>query len=66
MKFKINTLELKKGLDIVNHAVASITTTPILENILVKVNFDNVVLTSNNLETAIEYSLKENVEILSE
>lgn len=66
MKFKINTLELKKWLDIVNHAVASITTTPILENILLKVNFDNVVLTSNNLETAIEYTLKDNIDIISE
>ncbi len=66
MKFKIKTLELKKWLDIVNHAVASITTTPILENIMLKVNFDNVVLTSNNLETAIEYSLKDNIEITSE
>lgn len=66
MKFKIKTSELKKWLDIVNHATASITTTPILENILVKVNFDHVVLTSNNLETAIEYSLRDDIEIISE
>jgi len=66
MKFKIKKNELMKGLEIVNHAVASISTTPILENILIKVNFDNIVLTSNNLETAIEYTLKEDVEVLSE
>jgi DNA polymerase-3 subunit beta len=66
MKFKIKKDELMKGLEIVNHAVASISTTPILENILIKVNFDNIVLTSNNLETAIEYTLKEDVEVLSE
>jgi len=66
MKFKIKTSELKKGLDIVNHATASITTTPILENILIRVNFDNVVLTSNNLETAIEYTLKDDINISSE
>jgi len=66
MKFKVKVSELKKGLDIVNHAVSSITTTPILENILIKVNYDHVVLTSNNLETAIEYTLKENIEIISE
>ena len=66
MKFKIKTSELKKGLDVVNHATASITTTPILENILIKVNFDNVVLTSNNLETAIEYTLKDEIEVISE
>jgi len=66
MKFKVKVSELKKGLDIVNHAVSSITTTPILENILIRVNFDHVILTSNNLETAIEYILKDNIEIISE
>jgi len=66
MKFKVKTSELKKWLDIVNHATASITTTPILENILIKVNFDNVVLISNNLETAIEYIIKEELNIISE
>jgi len=66
MKFRIHTEVLKKGLDIVNHATASITTTPILENILLKVNFNNIVLTSNNLEMAIEYVISENLEIETE
>ncbi|MFK7779696.1 MAG: DNA polymerase III subunit beta [Candidatus Gracilibacteria bacterium] len=66
MKFKIQTEILKKGLDIVNHATASITTTPILENILLKVNFNNIVLTSNNLEMAIEYVISDNIKIESE
>lgn len=66
MKFTIATDALKKGLDIVNHATASITTTPILENILLKVNFNNIVLTSNNLEMAIEYVIAEGVVIESE
>lgn len=66
MKFKVKTTELKRWLDIVNHATASITTTPILENILIRVNFWSVVLTSNNLETAIEYNLKDDIEIFSE
>jgi len=66
MKFKVKTSELKKWLDIVNHATASVTTTPILENILIKVNFDNVVLISNNLETAIEYTIKDELKIISE
>ena len=66
MQFKVKVAELKKWLDIVNHAVSNITTTPILENILIRVNFDHVVLTSNNLETAIEYSIKDNIEIISE
>lgn len=66
MKFKINTETLKKWLDIVNHATASITTTPILENILLKVNFNSIVLTSNNLEMAIEYVISEDIKIDSE
>lgn len=66
MKFTIQTDILKKGLEIVNHATASITTTPILENILIKVNFKNIVLTSNNLEMAIEYIISEWINISSE
>jgi len=66
MKFNIKTQVLKKGLDIVNHATASVTTTPILENILIKVNYNNIVLTSNNLEMAIEYVISEDLEIISE
>jgi len=66
MKFTIKTEVLKKGLDIVNHATASITTTPILENILIKVNYNNIILTSNNLEMAIEYVISEDIEIISE
>ena len=66
MKFKIQTEVLKKWLDVVNHATASITTTPILENILLKVNFNNIVLTSNNLEMAIEYIINDNIQIETE
>jgi len=66
MKFTIHTSELKKWLDIVNHATASITTTPILENILIKVNFNNIILTSNNLEMAIEYMISNDIHIESE
>lgn len=66
MKFKIQTEVLRKWLEIVNHATASITTTPILENILLKVNFKNIVLTANNLEMAIEYVITDNLKIDSE
>lgn len=66
MKFTIKTDILKKWLEVVNHATASITTTPILENILIKVNYNNIVLTSNNLEMAIEYVISENIDIISE
>lgn len=66
MKFSIATEKFKKWLEIVNHATASISTTPILENILIKVNFNNIVLTSNNLEMAIEYNISEDLKIDSE
>lgn len=66
MKFVIKTDSLKKWLSIVNHATATITTTPILENILLKVNYNSLVLTSNNLEMAIEYIISEDIEIASE
>lgn len=66
MKFKISNSSFKAWLDIVNHASVSITTTPILENILIKVNFNNIVLISNNLELAIEYVINDDVEIISE
>ncbi|NVP17796.1 DNA polymerase III subunit beta [Candidatus Gracilibacteria bacterium] len=66
MKFTISTQSLKKGLEVVNHATASISTTPILENILLKVNYKSIVLTSNNLEMAIEYVINENLTIETE
>lgn len=66
MKFTISTQSLKKWLEVVNHATASISTTPILENILLKVNYKNIVLTSNNLEMAIEYIISEDLSIESE
>lgn len=66
MKFQIDTKTLKNALDIVNHATASISTTPILENILIKVNYNNIILTSNNLEMAIEHIISENLEIALE
>ncbi|PZM85044.1 DNA polymerase III subunit beta [Candidatus Gracilibacteria bacterium] len=59
MKFSIATEKFKKGLDIVNHATANISTTPILENILIKVNQNSIILTSNNLELAIEYFIED-------
>ena len=63
MKFSIATEKFKKWLDIVNHATANISTTPILENILIRVNENSVILTSNNLELAIEYFIEDvNVE----
>ncbi|MCT4617025.1 MAG: DNA polymerase III subunit beta [Candidatus Gracilibacteria bacterium] len=63
MRFSIDTLTLKKGLDIVNHATASVGATPILENILIKANYNSILLTANNLEMAIEHVITEGVSI---
>jgi DNA polymerase III subunit beta len=66
MKFKVTKKALKEALDTVSHATAGITTTPILEYILIKVNFKSITFVSNNLEMAIEYTLSENIKIESE
>lgn len=66
MRFQIETQILKQALDKVNHATANISTTPILENILIKVNYQNIVFTSNNLETAVEHIVDSGVNIESE
>jgi len=66
MKFTLETQLLKEALSIVNHATANITTTPILESILIKVNFNNIVFTSNNLEMAIEYAISKGVSNMTE
>ena len=66
MKFTLKTETLKKWLEVVNHATAWVTTTPILENILIKANYNNLVLTSNNLEIAIEYIITEDIKIDTE
>ena len=65
MKFEISTKALQRALSVVSHATAGITTTPILENILIKVNYKHIVLTANNLEMAIEYMVDE-AKIISE
>lgn len=66
MKFEISTKALQKWLSVVSHATAGITTTPILENILIKVNYKNIILTANNLEMAIEYMIDDEVKVVSE
>ncbi|EKE28745.1 MAG: DNA polymerase III, beta subunit [uncultured bacterium (gcode 4)] len=66
MHFEIATKTLKNGIDIVSHASMSWSMTPILENILMNVQYKKVVFTANNLEMAIEYIVDEWVEIQSE
>ena len=52
MRFTIDTKILKEAIDIVSHASVSGGMTPILENILISVQYKKVVLTANNLEMA--------------
>lgn len=66
MKFTIKTDIFKKWLDVVNHATASITTTPILENILLKVTYNSIILTANNFEMAIEHVISTDLEVKNE
>ncbi len=66
MKFQIAASELKKALETVNHATANVTTTPILENILITITYNSAVFVSNNLEMAIEYTVSESISIEKE
>lgn len=63
MHFEIDTKTLKNGIDIVGHASMSGSMTPILENILINVQYKKVIFTANNLEMAIEYFVDEWVDI---
>ncbi|MDD2487397.1 MAG: DNA polymerase III subunit beta [Candidatus Gracilibacteria bacterium] len=66
MNFEIDTKSLKEAIDTVNHASSSGNLTPILENILINAQYKKVMLTSNNLEMAIEYVISEGVDVKSE
>ncbi len=66
MKFQVTTQELKTALEAVSHATASITTTPILENILITAWALDIKFVSNNLEMAIEYTVSEWVVVSEE
>ena len=63
MHFEIDTKTLKEGIDVVSHASMSWSMTPILENILINVQYKKVVFTANNLEMAIEYMVDEWIDI---
>lgn len=66
MRFTIDTKILKEAIDIVSHASTSGGMTPILENILISVQYKKVVLTANNLEMAMEYIIDSGVDIETE
>lgn len=63
MHFSVDTKIFKQALSIVNHATANVSTTPILENILIKVRESGIMLTSNNLEMAIEHIIDSNFNV---
>ncbi|MDP2104309.1 MAG: DNA polymerase III subunit beta, partial [Candidatus Gracilibacteria bacterium] len=63
MRFTIDTKILKEAIDIVSHASTGGGMTPILENILISVQYKKVVLTANNLEMAMEYVIDSGVDI---
>lgn len=63
MRFTIDTKILKEAIDVVSHASTTSNMTPILENILISVQYKKVVLTGNNLEMAMEYIVDTGVDI---
>ncbi len=66
MRFTVDTAVFKNAIEVASHATASTNMTPILENLLLTVQYKRVVVTGNNLEMAIEYSIDSDVEIESE
>ena len=54
--------KMLKAINSVTKAVASKTTMPILEGILIQTNDNNVKLTTYDLEIGIEYIIEANVE----
>lgn len=66
MRFRIQTDILKKAIEATSHATSTSNLTPILENILIDAGYKRLVLTGNNLDMAIEYSITEGVDIEAE
>lgn len=66
MKFSIGTKVFRAGVEVVSHASVSTSMTPILENILINVQYKRIVLTANNLEMAIEYVIDTDIDVMSE
>ncbi len=65
MKFVYEKEKLLIGLNSVSRASVGRTTTPILEGILINVKKNNIVLTTNDLDIGMEYTLEEG-EIIEE
>ncbi len=66
MRFTVDTQVLKTAVEVTSHATVNSNLTPILENILIDVQYKKVILTGNNLEMAIEYIIDKDVDIESE
>ena len=62
MKFSIEREKMLKGINSVVKAVASKTTMPILEGILIQTNDNEIKLTTYDLEIGIEYIMNSNVQ----
>ncbi len=66
MRFSIDIQTLKAAIEVTSHATTNSNLTPILENILIDVQYKKVILTGNNLEMAIEYTIEKDIDIESE
>lgn len=63
MHIKLHSDTLFQAIKIASHAVVNSPTTPILENVLLRVSNEKMVVVANNLEMAIEYVITD-VEII--
>ncbi|MEK9727761.1 MAG: hypothetical protein VW397_06605 [Candidatus Margulisiibacteriota bacterium] len=61
MKFNVDRSDLTLGINTVCKAISNRTTLPVLENIYLKLDGNQIVLRGNDLELGIEYRLNVNV-----
>ena len=61
MHIELDSDRLFTAIKTVAHAVVNSPTTPILENVLLRVTNEKMVVVANNLEMAIEYTIDSDI-----
>ncbi len=64
MHIELPSDRLFEAIKTVSHAVVNSPTTPILENVLLKVTNEKMVVIANNLEMAIEYTITDDLKVM--
>jgi len=64
MHIELPSDKLFEAIKTVSHAITNSPTTPILENVLLKVTNEKMVVVANNLEMAIEYTITDDLKVI--